>query len=297
MTVDKKTDAWMPLWIGAYLADTQHLSRDEHGAYFLLLMAYWRNAGPLQDDDKRLAAIVKATPKEWKTLRTTMAEFFTVANGRWQQKRVDQELAAAKDRSDNSTRKAKAAAEARWGDKRKQSPPDAPSMPGALPEVVLDDCPTPTPSPTPLFTTSVAHTHNADASAPPSPTARVCWLMKQAGIADVNPGNQVLVELLKAGATNDEFQAAAEKAVENHKGFAYALGIVRKSRVEAKAMAGTIHTGPLPTTESTYQREKRENASKFAPGIAAEGPTAGAPPTEFLEITNVVAIENRRAAL
>ena len=70
-----KTDAWMPLWIGAYLADTQHLTRDEHGAYFLLMMAYWRNKGPLQDDDKRLSSIVKASPKEWKELRPVLVEF------------------------------------------------------------------------------------------------------------------------------------------------------------------------------------------------------------------------------
>lgn len=292
MTVDKKTDAWMPLWIGAYLADTQRLTRDQHGGYLLLLMAYWRNNGPLEDDDVELAQIAKASPKEWKDLRPRLAKFFTVADGVWRHKRVEEELAAAKTRSTNATKKAKAGAEARWGAKPKQPETDAPSMPQALPKDVLNHCPTPTPSPTPIPTTSVAHTHNADAGDPPSPTARVCWLMKQAGIADVNPGNQVLVELLKAGATNDEFQAAAAKAVENHKGFAYALGIVRKSRVEAKAMAGTIHTGPMPVTESTYQRERRELASKFAPGISSEAPTTYQP-TEILESLNVIAIGSR----
>lgn len=144
---DKKTDAWMPLWIGAYLADTQHLTRDEHGAYFLLMMAYWRNKGPLQDDDKRLASIVKASPKEWKALRQVMSEFFTVNDGSWRQKRIDAELAGAGDRQDAAQRKAKAAAEARWGKYPKQPPSNAPSMPQALPEDMHEECPTPSPTP------------------------------------------------------------------------------------------------------------------------------------------------------
>lgn len=90
-----KPDAWMPLYIADYLADTQHLTRDEHGAYLLLLMAYWRNGGPLQDDDKRLASIVKATAREWASLRATLAEFFAVEGGLWIHKRVDEERAKA----------------------------------------------------------------------------------------------------------------------------------------------------------------------------------------------------------
>lgn len=90
-----KTDVWMPLYIADYLADTQHLTRDEHGGYLLLLMAYWRNGGGLQDDDKRLAAIVKATPKEWAAMRPTLAEFFTVEDGFWIHGRADTELQRA----------------------------------------------------------------------------------------------------------------------------------------------------------------------------------------------------------
>lgn len=144
---EKKTDAWMPLWIGAYLADTQHLTRDEHGAYFLLMMAYWRNKGPLQDDDKRLASIVKASPKEWKVLRPVLVEFFTVVDGTWRQKRIDAELAGANERQDSAQRKAKAAAEARWGKPSKYPSSNAPSMPQALQEDVHDECPTPPPTP------------------------------------------------------------------------------------------------------------------------------------------------------
>lgn len=140
--MDKKTDAWMPLWIGAYLADTQRLTRDQHGGYLLLLMAYWREGGPLADDDEELAAIVKATPKEWAQLRPRMAKFFTVADGFWTHKRVEQELAGARERSEKSSSKAQKAAQARWGSSSKNAPSNAPS----IPQAVQEQCPTPSPS-------------------------------------------------------------------------------------------------------------------------------------------------------
>ncbi|HQS65419.1 MAG TPA: YdaU family protein, partial [Acidovorax defluvii] len=140
-----KTDAWMPLWIGAYLADTQHLSRDEHGGYFLLLMAYWRAGAPLIDDDKRLAAIVKANPKEWKTLRATLAEFFLVSDGVWFHKRVEAELAESKERKAKAGNKAKAAAEARWGKAASIQPSNAPGNAPSIPQALLKECPTPSP--------------------------------------------------------------------------------------------------------------------------------------------------------
>lgn len=90
----RKTDTWMPIDIGAYLGDTMHLRAAEHGAYFLLLMHYWRN-GPLPDDDSKLSGIARMTREEWGEIAPTIREFFTLEDGRLHQKRADDERAKA----------------------------------------------------------------------------------------------------------------------------------------------------------------------------------------------------------
>lgn len=166
--MSSKTDAWMPLWIGAYLADTQHLTRNEHGGYLLMLMAYWRTGGPLQDDDKRLAAIVKATPKEWKALRPVLAEFFTVADGVWSHKRVEAELAASMVRKEKAASKAQAAAQARWERSSSNAPSNAPSIACSSPQALLEQCPTPSPS----SISSSLRSEETLGGEPPKPPAR-----------------------------------------------------------------------------------------------------------------------------
>ena len=105
----------MPIYIGKYLADTLHLSRDQHGGYLLLIFAYWRLGRPLPDDDAQLAAIVKASPREWKkSLRPILQPFFTVSDGLWRHKRIDIELSMAVEKTTARSIAGKIGAEARW---------------------------------------------------------------------------------------------------------------------------------------------------------------------------------------
>lgn len=102
--------AWMPLYIGDYLADTMHLGGAEHGAYLLLIMHYWRN-GPLPDDDRMLAAIARTERKEWMSgVGSVVRQFFSLEDSRLHHKRIDSELARAMQNSS----KRRDAANARW---------------------------------------------------------------------------------------------------------------------------------------------------------------------------------------
>lgn len=87
-----KTDSWMPLYIGDYMADTPHLSTLEHGAYLLLLMAYWRKKGPLPNDDSKLARIAGLSLKQWKSIRSNVIELFRAVDGQLVSTRAQREL-------------------------------------------------------------------------------------------------------------------------------------------------------------------------------------------------------------
>lgn len=88
--------AWMPLYVGDYLADTGHLSTTQHGAYLLLMMHYWKK-GELPDDDKQLAAIAKLPLRIWLDSRETLQAFFHEG---WKHKRIDEELSRMQEKTD-----------------------------------------------------------------------------------------------------------------------------------------------------------------------------------------------------
>jgi uncharacterized protein YdaU (DUF1376 family) len=114
-------DSFMPLNIGLYLSDTTHLSAAEHGAYLLLLMAYWRNGGPLPDDDSELQAIAKLSQEQWSASRKRIRKFFfpIIVDGEpcLGQKRAELELAEARKRFADKSKAGKAGNSKRWGER------------------------------------------------------------------------------------------------------------------------------------------------------------------------------------
>ncbi len=74
----------LPLWTDAYIADTTHLTNEEHGVYLRLLMFAWRSPGcSLPDDDHRIAIMVGVTPKKWQSLRPVIEPMWLVREGKW----------------------------------------------------------------------------------------------------------------------------------------------------------------------------------------------------------------------
>lgn len=78
----------MPLFTDAYLADTTHLTLEEHGAYLKLLMVMWRNGGWLPNDDEKVARYLGITEKKWEKLKPVIGDFFTYEDDRFTQKKL-----------------------------------------------------------------------------------------------------------------------------------------------------------------------------------------------------------------
>lgn len=131
-----KADIWMPVFIGDYLSDTLHLTTEQHGAYLLLLFAYWKRRKPLPNDDAYLANVTKLSLDAWSNARAVLEEFFEISSSNaWVHARVEKELNDAVEKQTKSKEKAKKAAESRWN--------NAPSNAQAM----LEPCPSPSPSP------------------------------------------------------------------------------------------------------------------------------------------------------
>ena len=103
----------MPVFIGDYLADTMHLSTEQHGAYLLLLFHLWRR-GVLPDDDRALGQIAGLSAKAWSTHRAVLAQFFELRDGLWRHGRVERERLRIERKQQTNSQKAKAAAASRW---------------------------------------------------------------------------------------------------------------------------------------------------------------------------------------
>lgn len=116
---------WFALNVGEYVKDTMRLTRDAHGAYFLLILDYYGTAKPCPDDDFILAALTKSTEAEWKQIRKMLAPFFDIRDGLWYHNRIEREMREASAKHAAGIAAAKVGAAARW--EKERSAPRAPA--------------------------------------------------------------------------------------------------------------------------------------------------------------------------
>lgn len=259
--MSKKLDTWMPLYIGDYLADTSRLTTEQHGAYLLLLMDYWRN-GPPPDDDEVLASITRLNAQQWRKHAAALRAFFTVDGGTWTQKRAESERQRAAGVNGKRAESGKAGAAKRWGkgDGEVMANGMASAMPNAMangmanpsPGTWQNDASAGTPSQSqskpenqgePVVIPAQPARSPIDDEPPgtsgqqPTAAGRVCRAMRQAGLQAVNPGDSRLAALLDQGITEAEFVGVAAEAVGGGKGWAWVLTVVQRRRADAAAIA------------------------------------------------------------
>lgn len=110
---------WFPFYVGDYVKDTARLTTEAHGAYLLLMLDYWVNGAP-PDDDEVLATITKLPVTIWKKRRPSLVKFFKVKDGIWTHTRIEKEKVKAEEVGNANSDKARAAAELRWAKERER---------------------------------------------------------------------------------------------------------------------------------------------------------------------------------
>jgi uncharacterized protein YdaU (DUF1376 family) len=103
----------MPFFVGDYLAATGRLTTEQHGAYVLILLDYWKNGAP-PNDDAILAQIARLSPAAWRKAKQAIIGFFEVRDGLLLQKRVEHERGRASNITEERSKAGKAGAEKRW---------------------------------------------------------------------------------------------------------------------------------------------------------------------------------------
>jgi uncharacterized protein YdaU (DUF1376 family) len=101
----------MQLYVADYLADTMHLTTEEHGAYLLLIFNYWQTGKPIPVS--RLARITRLPNDRWTDVERSLAEFFNERGNEWVHDRIERDLEAVHATQEQRIAAGKASAEAR----------------------------------------------------------------------------------------------------------------------------------------------------------------------------------------
>lgn len=97
---------WYAQYPDDYERKTSHLTMVQHGAYRLLLDQYYKTGRPLPPDVPTLQRMCRASAmQEKQAISSVLAEFFTLENDGWHNKRADEELQKA---AELSTKRAQA---------------------------------------------------------------------------------------------------------------------------------------------------------------------------------------------
>jgi uncharacterized protein YdaU (DUF1376 family) len=157
----------MPFYVGDYLSATGRLTTEQHGAYLLILLDYWKN-GPPPNDDATLAALARVPLPAWRKMRAALFGFFEVRDGVLIQKRVEAERNRALKITEERSEAGKAGASKRW---RNHKPKNGKPMANAIAEPLANGQQIDAPSQSQGSNEPIASS-NEDVSAGPTPLTK-----------------------------------------------------------------------------------------------------------------------------
>lgn len=231
--------------LGDYARDTAHLSMLEHGAYRLLLDRYYATEKGIPADQAHRLARAR-TREERDAVDSVLAEFFVLTDGVWCNRRADEEVAKAQ------IKITAAQANGKKGGRPKKNPTTTQEKPSGFPAGSENETqPKAHQAPSTKHQTPLTSTESISTEEAPEPTeaARVCLALKAFGIT-ANPSHPLLLTLVQAGATPQEFVDAAPAADGKRDPFAYLLSVVQGRRQDAAEAAKGLHKGAMPAPQA-----------------------------------------------
>lgn len=241
------------------------MSMLEHGAYTLLIHAcYDRERFPTLED--AIDWCWARTKEEKDAVEFVLSKFFDLVDGVYIQNRIQEEIDKYHENAQTNKRIAterenKRKNKTRTVNEACESVNEAP--PNQEPRTIEPRTIEPL-----TINQSKEETHTdypSKQSSEVTPSAGVCLAIKKIGIIDINPSHPELLELLRIGATVDEFMHAARTAKDKGKGFSYVLGIVKKQRENVLAMTEKLHKGKLPNKADRVLQDNMSAVSDWVP--------------------------------
>jgi uncharacterized protein YdaU (DUF1376 family) len=77
----KSVKVWFPTYIGDFFTVTSDMTGHEVGAYQLIIAKLWKEGGAIAANDRQLAKLVKASPRQWKEIKETLWPLFEIKGG------------------------------------------------------------------------------------------------------------------------------------------------------------------------------------------------------------------------
>ena len=112
--MSKPVNIWFPTYIGDFFTVTASMTGHEVGAYQIIIATLWKAGGSIPADDRQLAKLVKANPRQWKEIKQTLWPLFEFKGAQLTHPGTTAEIAKAVSKSEKNA----AAANLKWARNR-----------------------------------------------------------------------------------------------------------------------------------------------------------------------------------